>query len=456
MHESEASLRDLVDAIPQIVWAADADGNLTYVNAQATAYSGLSTGELLGQRWDGGVHPEDRSVLMASRSEAVRTGVSPEFAFRLRRADGVYRWHVSRQTARRAADGTVTGWFGTCTDIEDLKQTQQALRDADARLREAQRVAGIGSWRWEPATGQVWWSDEEFALFGADPAAVVPSFDAFLWLLHPSYRPTAVARIEAMRRGVDECADDLLVIREDGSELWIHSRARATRDADGTILRVDGTDHDITERRRAEIAAQESAAQLRERELLVREAAELTKVGGWGFDPVTLRSDWTPEVARMYGMDPAAPLSVQRALECYSGEQRPVLEAALTAAIQQGTPHDLELQLTAADGVTRWVRTICRPIVENGRVVRVRGSLQDITDRKQAEAALAASEHRYRQLVNALPTAVLIHDGERVLYCNPAFVRLVGAGSEAEVLGRALFDCVHPDDRPQVRARLAR
>jgi PAS domain S-box-containing protein len=157
----------------------------------------------------------------------------------------------------------------------------------------------------------------------------------------------------------------------------------------------------------------------------------------------------------MYGLDPTEPPPMLNALEFFAPEQRTMLEAALAAAMQRGVPHDLELQLNAADGVTRWVRTICRPIVEDGRVVRVRGSLQDISDRKQVEAALRDSEQRYRRLVDVLPTAVLIHDGERVLYCNPAFVRLVGAASTEDIVSRALFECLHPDDRASARARLA-
>ena len=567
---------ELADALPQIVWMAGPDGALTHVNAGGVRYSGRTAAHLHGRSWDEDVHPDDRPTLIAERASAIRTGMSRDFEFRLRRADGIYRWHVSRQTPKLAADGTVLAWFGTCTDIEDLKQAERALRDTEARLHEAMRIARLCSWRWEPATDRVWWSDAEFDLFGVDHD-VLPSFAAFLALLHPDHRATAIARVEAMRAGADEFADDLLIVREDGTQLWIHSRARATRDAAGALVLVDGTDQDITERRLAEIAAHESEsvltaavavaglgivvidydrqmarlseeaarqfglpaattmpraelharfhpddraelarrtaealaptgpgwfamehrvvqpdgrvrwlnvrkqvsfvdgrpsrgvvvtldvterrqadARLREQEMLVREAAELAKVGGWGFDPVTLQSDWTPAIARMYGLDPTDPPPLQRALDFYTPEQRPGLEAALAAAIQDGVPHDLELLLKAADGVTRWVRTICRPIVENGRVVRVRGSLQDISDRKQAESALQASEHRYRQLVGVLPTAVLIHDGARVLYCNPAFVRLIGAASADDVQARPLFECVHPDDRPLAHARLAK
>ncbi len=114
---------------------------------------------------------------------------------------------------------------------------------------------------------------------------------------------------------------------------------------------------DVTERRRDE-------ERLREQEMLVREAAELAKVGGWGFDPVTLQADWTPEVARIYGLPVDKPTFMGDALNFFSSEHRPNLEHALARAINEGLPHDLELQLTAADGQKKWVRTICRPIVQ--------------------------------------------------------------------------------------------
>ncbi|HEY1186653.1 MAG TPA: PAS domain S-box protein, partial [Gemmata sp.] len=91
----------------------------------------------------------------------------------------------------------------------------------------------------------------------------------------------------------------------------------------------------------------------------------------------------------------------------------------------------------------------------DGCPLRLTGMSVDVTDRVTASEALRASEERYRRLLAVLPTAVLVHDGGRVLYCNPAFVRLVGAESAGEVLERRPLDCVHPDDRPLAHARLA-
>ncbi len=446
--DREALLRELADAIPQIVWTAAPDGGLTYVNARGAEYAGRPSGELHGQTWVEAIHPDDLPAAFAAKDEAVRTGAPREFEFRLRRADGVYRWHVSRQVPKFAADGTISAWFGTCTDIDDLKQIQHALRDTEARLAESQRIARLGSWRWDAATGEVWWSDAMFELFGVDRRAGQPTLEQFLARLHPDSRALIRGRIEGPDSDHTDFAADLQIVRGDGTSAWIHSRGRVTRAADGTVRSVDGTDQDITDRRRAE-------ARFREQELLIREAAELAQVGGWGFDPVTLESDWTPDVARMYGLDPSAPPPMLNALEFFAPEHRPALEAALAAAMQHGVPHDLELQLNAADGITRWVRTICRPIVEDGRVVRVRGSLQDITDRKHTESALQASEQRYRRLVDLLPTAVMVQDGARVLYCNPAFIRLVGAASLDDVKARPLFEWVYPDDQALARARLA-
>ena len=321
------------------------------------------------------------------------------------------------------------------------------LRDTDARLREAQRIAGLGSWTWEPPSNRLWWSDAEFELFGVDPTVAHASFASFLACVHPDDRAIATARLDAMRQGANAFANDLRVIRPDGRCVWIHSQARATRDAAGALIRVDGTDQDITEQREAREAVREQA-------MLLREASELAKVGGWGFDPITLESDWTPEVARMYGFAVEAPPAVGEALTFFAAEQRPVLEAALAAAIEHGTPHDLELQLVTADGVKKWVRTICRPTVEDGRVIRVRGSLQEITDRKRAEAELQASERRLRLALESAGAVAFIWDipsdvVTRYYSSEPAL-----PPTAAETLNGFRAN-IHPNDLPRFDAVMA-
>lgn len=145
-----------------------------------------------------------------------------------------------------------------------------------------------------------------------------------------------------------------------------------------------------------DVAAQERAERaLQEREVLLRETERLARVGGWEFDPETLQGTWTEETARIHELEPGQPASVGLGLSFFQGESRARIEAGVAAAVESGVPYDLELEQVTARGNRRWVRTIGHPQREGGRTVRVRGSIQDITDRKRAEEALRA---RTRQL----------------------------------------------------------
>jgi signal transduction histidine kinase/CHASE3 domain sensor protein/ActR/RegA family two-component response regulator len=168
----------------------------------------------------------------------------------------------------------------------------------------------------------------------------------------------------------------------------------------------------LAERRRAELAiraakerletrvAENSAelahagASLIESARLLQETGRLARVGGWEFDPATGKGHWTEEVARIHDLEPDAETSVQMGLEFYPGESRTRIEAAVKAAVEHGTPYDLELEFISAKGAHKWVRSICQPLVENGRVVKVRGTFQDVTERKQAEAKLESQLER--------------------------------------------------------------
>ncbi|HNX49098.1 MAG TPA: PAS domain S-box protein [Thermoanaerobaculaceae bacterium] len=174
---------------------------------------------------------------------------------------------------------------------------------------------------------------------------------------------------------------------------------------------------------------------LEKQDVLLRDVSRLARIGGWEFDVATGVGTWTDEVARIHGLDPAEPTNQAIGLSFYTGESRERIEAAITRATADGTPYDLELELTTAEGAHRWVRTVGVPITRDGRVAGLRGTFQDVTERRQAMEALRTSEERYRSLfdnmLNGFAYCRMIFDGDRpldfvYLAVNGAFSVLTG------------------------------
>lgn len=169
----------------------------------------------------------------------------------------------------------------------------------------------------------------------------------------------------------------------------------------------------------------------------LRDAGHIAKVGGWEFDPATGAGQWSEEIALIHDMEPDEPTNVELGITFYTPESRTRISAAVKAAIEEARPYDLELELTSAKGQRKWVRTIGRPVVKNNRVVKVRGSLQDITDRKHAERALQESEELFSLAFRLSPDCVVIVrlSDRTVIRANEATCRLWGSTPE-EVIGQ--------------------
>ena len=182
---------------------------------------------------------------------------------------------------------------------------------------------------------------------------------------------------------------------------------------------------DITERKRAE-------ADLRFHKATLEETGRLAKIGGWSLDAVSGGGFWTDEVARIYDLDPSLPCPRDVGLQYHVGESHARIEAAVKDAIDRKIPFDLELEIVSAKGVHKWARTIGHPVVDGGRVTRVMGSFQDVTERKRGESERERLMFAMEQVVDT----VIITDPDGIMqYANTAFERVSGY-TRSEVIGK--------------------
>ncbi|HYE07554.1 MAG TPA: ATP-binding protein [Planctomycetota bacterium] len=146
---ADERLRAYQDGIPHLSWTASADGRIDFCNRRWLEYTGKPAEELLGDLWLAVLHPDDTARHLAEWDRAMRSGSHYEQELRLRRADGEWRWHSVRDWPSRDADGTITHWYGTATDIHDQHLYVEERREIEQKLRaaneELEQFAGIAS-----------------------------------------------------------------------------------------------------------------------------------------------------------------------------------------------------------------------------------------------------------------------------------------------------------------------
>ncbi|HEX8773442.1 MAG TPA: ATP-binding protein [Pyrinomonadaceae bacterium] len=152
LRQSEQYYRALADTMPQIVWTADAEGSFDYYNRRWFEYTGMTPEQTLGWGWQPVLHPEDTERCLKRWAWSIKTGEDYEIEYRFRRAaDGEYRWHLGRAYPLRDADGQITKWFGTSTDIHDHKLIARERNEFLVREREARKIAEEATRRLESA-----------------------------------------------------------------------------------------------------------------------------------------------------------------------------------------------------------------------------------------------------------------------------------------------------------------
>lgn len=244
-------LVDACQALQNGVYVKDLNGRYLMANTAAAAAVGLQPGQLVGKT-DLEVLSEVGEPVRGGDQEVIsrkgsHTAEEPVIV------NGESRTYLSTEAPLKDRSGAVFGLIGVSTDITSLKAFEEELRQREARLLEAQRVAQVGSWEWNLVPNELRWSEELYRIFGVSRQIFDPTYDSVLNAVHPEDRERVSATVEESLKTGNDFEIEHRVVRPDGTVRTVIARATVFLDLDGEPLRMVGAALDITERKRIQV-----------------------------------------------------------------------------------------------------------------------------------------------------------------------------------------------------------
>lgn len=381
--KERALLNAIIDNIPVLLTRYDPDANMLYLNKEFEKKIGWKTEEVKDIDMMEKVYPDPDYRQQAL--EYMQKASTEWREFRVQSKSG--KVIDSEWSNIQLEDGTQ---IGIGIDITERKQADEALRLHAAMMdnvAEGIYLTGLDDLI-------IKWTNEKFEkMFGYDPGEMVGKQVDIVNA--PTERTPTETRIKIVDvlKETGGWHGEVRNMKHDGTHFWCYANVSLFDHPEyGTVIVSVHTD--ITKRKRAEKMLQRSEA-------LLNATQQLSKVGGWEWDVKNQTMFWTDEVYRIHDFQPSkfTPGSIEhieRSIECYDPEDRPVIMEAFRNCAENGQAYNLEFSLTTPMGRKIWIQTVANPVLKDQRVVKVVGNIMDITERKQVEEALRQSEKDLR------------------------------------------------------------
>lgn len=391
LRASERRWREMAEAMPHLVWTCGPDGGWDFVSPQWCIYTGRKEEEQRGFGWTEAIHADDRPQLEKAWNDAAHTRNAVDVEVRIRRVDGQYRWFKMRAVPVTDSAGNIVKWYGSNTDVEDIKLTDNILREREARLSAIFAQAGSGIVQTD-LEGRISMVNDAYC------EIVARTRDELLGqsvhdITHPSDRAQNMAVFEAMMKDGSSFIIEKRDVLPDGNAVWVRNSVVGIRDGQGRVIAGLVITQDITDSREAEDALRASEEQLR----LVTDHAPVLLAQ---FDRQHHYKFVNKPYAERYGFEPEEIIGKHaREVVGESAYQSTLIQIERASV---GERVEFEVSVPYAELGQRWEHGILVPeYAPDGEVVGIVIVLTDITMRKQAEQDLEQARDRALEAVRA-------------------------------------------------------
>ena len=386
--DSDGLFRLVADRLPLLVWISGLDKLCTYFNKPWVDFTGRPLEAEVGNGWADGVLAADLPHCLETYTRAFDRREPFMMEYRLRRHDGEYRWVLDNAVPLFDPDGSFAGYIGACFDVSEFRRAEAERNVANDRLRLAMESGKSVGWEWDLKTNRDTWFGDLSTIFGIPSNIYVGHVEDFRRSVHPEDRGLVWQAIKDAIESRSLYAAEFRILWSNGTVRWVAAKGQFYYSPSGDPERMLGMAVDITERKDAEES-------LRRKEMELKEAQRLAGVGGWQWDPATDTVVWSEELYHIAGRDPSLPaVSFKEYSQLFTRESWDRLQGAVETALTS-TPYELVLEMVRADGTHRWVMARGEAQRDStGHIAGLRGTVQDITERKRAEEALSSVNRR--------------------------------------------------------------
>ncbi|MES2572845.1 MAG: PAS domain-containing protein, partial [Verrucomicrobiota bacterium] len=460
---------DLSESIPQQLWTARPDGALDFVNGRVLEYFGRTFEEMIARGWHDLIHPEDVDEAAERWMHSVATGCFYEVEVRLRHArDETYGWHLAQASADRDAQGTITRWVGTNTDLSrrpiareknaERREAEVTIRTQESQLRQIgdnlpdgflyQLLAELNGIR-----RFIYFSAGMERITGVSMEEALGDAASLYGLIDPEDLSWMAAEEErCLKEGLNYDVVIRSRHRKTGEWRWIHIRSAPRMLPDGRRV-WDGIYLDVTKARQTEEALARSMERL---EL----AQRVGRIGVYDWLVKTGEVIRNEEQRRIFGLGAEESGETIEAFQkrVHPDDMERIRKEMAAVIARRQTDTDFTYRIVRNDGAIRWAEGAARFFYdEAGALQRMVGVNIDITEKQEAQRTLERSEASLRSIVESASASgigiVRSHLDGRILEANDAFLRMVGYTREELASGRVNWRAMTPQEFLEVDAR---